>query len=69
MTYSYDSLRGKIVEVYGSQRKFADALGISQTALSRKMTCKTGLSQNDIEKWAKMLNIQTVDDFGKYFFS
>lgn len=69
MQYSYNRLRGKIVETYGSQRNFAKALGISSTSLSKKMTCKSGISQDDIEEWAKLLKITDRNEFGEYFFT
>ena len=66
--YSYNKLRGRIIERYGSQQKFADILGISSTSMSKKMQCKTGFSQEDIEQWAKLLDIDRAD-FSEYFFA
>jgi len=66
--YSYNKLRGRIIERYGSQQKFADILGISSTSMSKKMQCRTGFSQEDIEQWAKLLDIDRAD-FSEYFFA
>lgn len=66
--YSYNKLRGRIIEKYGSQQAFADKLGISSTSMSKKMKCKTAFSQEDIELWAKLLDIERAD-FSKYFFA
>lgn len=68
MIYSYNKLRGRIVEKFGSQAKFADKLGISTTSLSKKMQCKTGFSQEDIELWAHLLDIGRTE-FSDYFFA
>lgn len=65
--YKYKKLRGRIVEKYGTQEKFAKAVGISETALSKKMQCKTGISQSDICLWSKLLDIQP-EEYGEYFF-
>lgn len=66
--YSYAKLRGKIVEKFGTQDKFAEHLEISRQALSNKMTGKTGLSQEDIENWCEALDI-SFSEIGAYFFT
>lgn len=68
MSYSYNKLRGRIIERYGTQEKFARAINISNNALSKKMTGKTGISQEDIIKWSKLLDID-VPSIGEYFFT
>lgn len=68
MSFSYNKLRGRIVEKYGSQAKFAEALGLSQNSLSKKMSCKTGFSQEDIIKWSNLLDIDKNDIY-LYFFA
>ena len=66
--YSYNKLRGRIVEKFGTQAHFAEILGVSKVSLSRKMTCETGFSQSDIEEWAKLLDI-SKDEYAEYFFA
>lgn len=68
MGYSYDKLRGRIVERYGSQEKYAEVLGISANSLSKKMTGKTGFSQKDIVLWSELLEI-SKSEYGEYFFA
>ena len=68
MIYEYNKLRGRITEKFGSQAKFADKLGISTTTMSKKMQCKTGFSQEDIERWASLLDIKR-EEFSEYFFT
>lgn len=68
MSFSYNKLRGRIVEKYGSQSKFADKIGISNVSMTKKMTCKTGFSQEDIELWALELGIDR-SEYAEYFFA
>lgn len=68
MPYTYNKLRGRIVELYGNQGNFAKKLGVSETSLSKKLKCKTEFSQGDIIKWSMLLNVG-VDEYGEYFFT
>ena len=68
MNYTYNKLRGRIVEKYGSQNKFADALKTTTITVSNRMTGKTGFSQEDIEQWSKLLEIEQ-SEYGAYFFT
>lgn len=68
MNYSYDKLRGRIIEKYGSQEKYAEVLRISTNSLSKKMTGKTGFSQKDIALWSNLLEIDK-SEYGEYFFA
>ena len=68
MPYTYDKLRGRIIEKYGSQAKFSEALGTSNITVSRKMSGNVGFSQKDIKKWGRLLDID-VSEFGEYFFA
>lgn len=67
LNFQYSKLRGKIVEVYGSQYKFAEALKISENSLSKKLNGKTQFRQDDIQTWCNLLGI-SVDEAGLYFF-
>lgn len=68
MPYTYDKLRGRIIEKYGSQAKFSEALGTSNITVSRKMSGNVGFSQKDMKKWGRLLDID-VSEFGEYFFA
>lgn len=68
MGYEYNKLRGRIIEKYGTQEKFASVVGLSTNSISKKMTGKSGFSQEDIEDWAKKLEI-AQDEYGEYFFT
>ena len=40
MPYTYNKLRGRIVEKFGTQDKFAEALNVTKQWVSMKMTGK-----------------------------
>lgn len=65
MIFDYSKLRGKIKECFDTQKSFAQALGISERALSLKLNNKVFFSQDEIEKICSLLNIS---DIGAYFF-
>lgn len=68
MPFSYSKLRGRIVEKYRTNANFAEKLNISPVALSKKLNCKTGLSQDDILLWSSELDIKQ-EEYGEYFFA
>lgn len=68
MPYTYSKLRGRIIEKYGTLAAFAERIELSQTSLSKKMTGKTGFSQEDIRVWSKLLDIDP-SEYGLYFFA
>lgn len=68
MTYGYRKLRGRIVEKFQTQANFAKAVGISKNAMSRKMSGKVRLSQEDMVQWADLLEIER-ETYGEYFFT
>lgn len=68
MPYTYNKLRGRIVEKFGTQERFAAALGMTKQGLSLKMTGKTEFSQRDIGRWCEILEI-TQEQIAEYFFA
>ena len=68
MAFQYAKLRGRIVEKFETQGKFAETVGISEVALSKKMNAKTSFSADDIKLWCEKLEID-VSEIGDYFFS
>jgi len=67
MDFNYSKLKGKIVEKFGSQGKFAEALGVEQNTVSRKLNGISGFSRDDMLIWSALLGIDR-DDIGSYFF-
>lgn len=57
MKFDYSRLRGKIKEVFKTQEAFAEALGISDTALSQKLTGQVSFKQVEMEKTCELLDV------------
>lgn len=66
--FNYNKLRGRIVEIYGSQRNFSDKIGLSEQSITAKLNGRSDFSQEDILSWCNALNLQK-SDIGKYFFN
>ena len=56
MEYDYSNLCGAITRCFGTQAKFADALGISERSLSLKINNKVGWKQDEMIKTTKKLD-------------
>lgn len=59
LEFDYSVLKGKIVEVFGSQKAFADALKISERTLSLKLNNKVYFSQDEMLDSAKLLGVDS----------
>ena len=68
MNFKYNRLRGRIVEIYGSQAKFADVLGVSEQIVTAKLAGRSTFTQKNIIEWAEALMIDQ-HDIGDYFFT
>lgn len=64
--YDYSKLKGKIVEVYGTQGKFAKALGITGNSLSNKLRNENYFKQDEI---TKAIDLLAIDNPTPYFFT
>jgi transcriptional regulator with XRE-family HTH domain len=67
MTFIYNKLRGRIVEIFGTQKKFADALGISDATVASRLSGRLKFSQDEIIAWCNALKIE-ANEIGVYFF-
>lgn len=67
MAYDYSKLTGRIIEKFGTRKRFAEELGLSEVSMSNKLNGKSGFSQAEITTWGKTLGI-AEKDFGLYFF-
>lgn len=67
--FDYSKLTGRIIEKYGSRRAFANAYGISENAMSQKLSNKMAITTDDIMAWSapEFLDIPS-DQIGVYFF-
>lgn len=68
MAFDYNKLRGRIVEKFGSQSKFAEKFGISENTMSLKLNNKVRFTSNDIVKMTDLLDIPP-GEVGVYFFT
>lgn len=68
MRYAYKKLKGRITEVFGSQKELSRVLGISENSVSKKLTGKTEFSQSDVEQWSELLEIRK-NEYGEFFFT
>lgn len=63
----YNKLRGRIVELYGSQKKFASEISLSEQSITAKLNGRSDFTQEDILKWSNALKI-SKEEIGTYFF-
>ena len=68
MPFNYSKLIGKIAEKYGTQSKFAEALGLSERSVSLKLNGKIAWKQPEIIKACEILSIQ-YSEIPAYFFT
>lgn len=65
--FDYSRLKGRIIEKFGTQGKFALANRLSDRSMSLKLNNGIGLSQEEILKWCNMLEIDSKE-IPAYFF-
>jgi hypothetical protein len=65
---NYSKLRGRIVEIFGTNKAFAEALGIDCASLSFKLNNKTPWKREEIERSCILLQIP-IEEVHLYFFS
>ncbi len=65
---SYAKLRGRIREVFGTQVKFAYAMGMNAATISAKLNGKVEWNRDEIEKACYVLAIPS-DELPEYFFN
>ena len=68
MQVNKNKLRGRIVEVYGTQGKFAEALGCQSATVARKLNDRQNMTRSDIENWSRLLEIP-AEEIPAYFFA
>lgn len=65
---NYQKLRGRIRELYNSEKNFAESIGKSQNWLSKILNGKNEMKRNEIELFIDKLNIQD-SEINEYFFN
>ena len=68
MDYNYSKLKGKIREVYETQRSFAEDMGISDVTMSMKLNNKSEWTQVEMELAMELLGIPRTK-VKEYFFA
>jgi DNA invertase Pin-like site-specific DNA recombinase len=68
MAYDYRKLRGRIIEKFGSQKAFAQEMGLSEHTVSSKLNSKVYWKQPEIQSACDLLGINH-DDVQIYFFT
>ena len=68
MKVAYNKLRGRIVEICGSQAEFSKIVGQSEQIISAKLAGNSAFTQDNIITWCKVLDIDQ-NDIGNYFFA
>lgn len=63
------ALRGKVVEVFGSINKFAEAFGITPVQMQNKIAGRSGWSLEDARKAVSLLGIENdANEIKRIFF-
>lgn len=65
--FDFSKLKGKIIEVFGSQESFCKAIGLSETQMSRLLSNKSKFTVGKIMLFCNKLGIP-VEEIGTYFF-
>lgn len=67
MAFNYDKLKGRIIEKFGTQYRFAEAMEWSERTLCLKLSSERPWKQTDICKAVELLDL-AQGDIPKYFF-
>lgn len=65
--FNYSKLRGRMVEVYGTIEKTAEAAGLRRDMISQALNGKRAFTQQEISKLSETLQIPE-SEIGTYFF-
>ena len=67
MPFNYSKLKGRIVEIFGSQTEFAKAMGLSERTMSIKLNGKVPWKQTEICTAIHLLKLSECH-IQEYFF-
>lgn len=59
-------LKGRIVECFGTQQAFSEAVGVSLVSISKKLNGKTKFSVVDKHEWARLLGL-SPEEYENFF--
>ena len=66
--FSYTDLKGRIDDMYGSQRNFSKVVNLSETSVSSKLNSKSAFTDREIVYWCRLLKIE-LHEVNRYFFT
>lgn len=66
--FDYGKLKGKYIEVLGSQEAYAKAIDIDRTSLNKRLTNQLPFKSSEILASVNVLNIEKKD-IPEYFFT
>ena len=67
MAFDYSKLRGRIREKFGTEHKFAAAMGMGRVSLSGKLNNEGDFTRKQMLKAAELLQLD-ANDIPEYFF-
>ena len=68
MSYDYKKLAGRIVEIFGTQGKFAEAMNKSERTISLKMNNRIDWTQDEMIRASDILKFP-LSEIPLYFFA
>ena len=68
MQYNYAKLKGRIIEICGTQQEFAKRMNLSERTVSAKLNNQVSWKQSEILKAVEILKIPE-DQIQIYFFA
>lgn len=66
--FDFSTLKGKIVEKFGTIKNFAENIGVDKGTISNKLNGRIDFTVSEIFIWSNALNIQSKD-YHYYFFT
>lgn len=68
VAFDYNKLRGRIVEKYGTQSAFSEAMNMSNGSLTNKLASKSYFSADEIATACELLDVPAAE-VSTYFFT
>lgn len=68
MMYDYSKLIGKIIEVFGTRKAFADKMEMTEHTLSKKLTNQSTWTQPEMRRASELLDFP-LSEIQVYFFT
>lgn len=66
--FDFSRLRGRIVEIFSSQRNFSKYINMSESMISARLNNDIEMTNKEIIQWANALEIE-ITEIPRYFFT